>query len=80
MRVTERTSDQDGQAPLVPEMTLEVWRTSLWQEEITIFRICADHGTSEQLHAELKTDKDLERLPAGKFATNSLVLTCRQLA
>jgi hypothetical protein len=29
-----------------------------------------DHGTSEQFHSEIKTDLDLERLPAGKFATN----------
>jgi hypothetical protein len=33
-----------------------------------------DHGTSEQFHSEIKTDLDLERLPAGKFATNDLVL------
>jgi len=30
--------------------------------------------TSEQFHSELKTDLDLERLPAGKFDTNNLVL------
>lgn len=28
----------------------------------------------EQFHSELKTDLDLERLPAGKFATNELIL------
>ncbi|WP_278342314.1 transposase, partial [Parageobacillus thermoglucosidasius] len=31
-------------------------------------------ATSEQFHSEIKTDLDLERLPAGKFATNNLVL------
>lgn len=30
MRLTARTIDQDGQALLVPEITLEGWWTSLW--------------------------------------------------
>ena len=33
-----------------------------------------NHGKSEQFHSELKTDMDLERLPANSFATNELVL------
>ena len=80
MRVTARTIDKDGQALLVPEITLEGWWTSLWQAEATIISWYADHGTSEQFHSEFKTDLDLERFPSGKFATNALVLTCAQLA
>jgi hypothetical protein len=33
-----------------------------------------DHGTSEQLQSEIKSDMDLERLPSGSFTSNSLVL------
>ena len=39
-----------------------------------------DHGTSEQFHAELKSDMGLERLPSGRFSTNSLVLHLAMLA
>jgi hypothetical protein len=39
-----------------------------------VIELYRDHGTSEQFHSEIKTDLDLERLPAGKFATNDLVL------
>jgi hypothetical protein len=36
MRVAERTIDQDDQAPLVPDLTLERGRSSLWQAKATI--------------------------------------------
>ncbi|MDH3348448.1 MAG: transposase, partial [Desulfobulbaceae bacterium] len=38
-----------------------------------------NHGLSEQFHSEFKTDLDLERLPSGKFATNSLVMSVAAL-
>jgi len=34
----------------------------------------------EQFHSEIKSELDLERLPSGKFATNSLVLHLGMLA
>ena len=45
-----------------------------------IARLYEDHGTSEQFHAELKGELDLERLPSGKFNTNSLVFQLGCLA
>ncbi len=39
-----------------------------------MIRLYHDHGTSEQFHAELKSDMALERLPSGRFASNSLIL------
>jgi len=39
-----------------------------------IIALYHDHGTSEQIHREIKNDLDLEPLPSGKFATNDLVL------
>lgn len=75
MQVTERTIDKHGQTLLFPELTLEGWWTTLDlpdQEVLTLYR---DHATSEQFHSEIKTDLDLERLPSGKFASNTLILT-----
>ena len=38
-----------------------------------IIALYCDHATHEQFHSEFKTDMGLERLPSGKFDTNSLV-------
>lgn len=80
MRVTERTIDKKGQALLVPQITLEGWWTSLDLKNEKIIALYADHGTSEQFHSEFKTDLDIERLPSGKFATNTLVLACSAMS
>jgi hypothetical protein len=74
LRVTERTTDRTGQMLLVPRIDLEGWWTSLQNPEDTI-KLYEGRGKSEQFHSEIKTDLDLERLPSGKFATNSLVLS-----
>ena len=80
MRVVERRIDRQGQALLVPEVTIEGWWTSLELSGQEVIELYADHGTSEQYHSEFKSDLDIERLPSGKFATNALVLSCSALA
>ena len=80
MRVIERSVDKKGQQMLIPEIEIEGWWTSLLVEDAEVIQLYADHGTSEQFHSEFKTDMDIERLPSGKFATNSLVLGCSMLA
>ncbi len=80
MRVVERTIDKKGQALLVPEIEIAGWWTSLSVPPKKVIALYADHGTSEQLHSEFKTDLDIERLPSGKFATNALVLASAALA
>lgn len=80
MRVTERTITKGGQILLVPEVEVEGWWTNLVLPEEKIIKLYQDHGTSEQFHSEFKTDLDLERLPSGKFATNSLVMSLATLA
>jgi hypothetical protein len=75
LRVTERTIDRRGQMLMVPEIELEGWWTSLTSDEATVIELYAGRGASEQFHSEIKTDLDVERLPSGKFATNSLVLS-----
>jgi len=77
-QVTEKTITSDGQVLLIPEIEVETWWTSLGVRTATpddVIAIYHEHGTSEQFHSELKSDMDLERLPSGKFATNSLILT-----
>ena len=74
LRVTEHTTDRTGQMLLVPKIDLEGWWTSLPNPEEAI-KLYEGRGKSEQFHSEIKTDLDLERLPSGKFATNSLVLS-----
>ena len=74
---TERTTTASGQILLEPEYEIESYYASMDAETATVFEIQQlyhEHGTSEQFHSELKTDLDLERLPSGKFATNSIVL------
>lgn len=80
IRVTERTIDKKGQLLLEPEIELEGWWSSLSLPGEKIIALYQDHGTSEQFHSELKTDMDLERLPATDFGVNSLVMTCASLA
>jgi len=65
---------------LIPEIEVEGWWTNLVLPEEQIIRLYQDHGTSEQFLCEFKTDLDLERLPSGKFATNSLVMALATLA
>jgi len=72
--VIRRTMDRDGQLLLIPEIEVNVYWTSLRCAPWRVIELYRDHGTSEQFHSEIKTDLDLERLPAGKFATNNLVL------
>jgi len=80
-KVTERTMTPDGQLLMCPEIEVEAWWTSLTNvTEEAIIKLYKEHGTSEQFHSEIKTDMDLERLPSGKFKTNSLVLELAMIA
>jgi hypothetical protein len=73
-RVIERTIRSDGQILLIPEIEVDAYWTSLLCAPWRVIELYRDHGTSEQFHSEIKTDLDLERLPAGKFKTNDLIL------
>ena len=78
--VTKRDCDAKGQMFLTAEIEVNTWWTSLPDAPDTVIELYHKHGTSEQFHSELKTDMNLERLPSGKFAANSLVLLCGLLA
>ena len=78
--VIERTIDKTGQALLVPEIEVATYWTSRADDPKTTITLYHEHGTMEQFHSEIKSELDLERLPSGKFATNSLVLHIGMLA
>jgi hypothetical protein len=83
VQLTERTIDRHGHVLLFPELALDGWWTSLDAETMPAEEVIALYrrrGTSEQFHAEFKTDLDLERLPSGKFQTNELVLALGSVA
>lgn len=74
VRFIERTIDNQGQVLLIPEQEIDFWNTDLFDLSIKkVINLYADHGTSEQYHSEFKTEMDIERLPSGKFKTNSLI-------
>ena len=75
MQLTERTIDKHGQSLLIHELDIEGWWATLDYPDQEIQALYRDHATSEQFHSEFKTDLDLERLPSGKFASNTLILT-----
>jgi hypothetical protein len=78
--VIERTSTAAGQGLLIPEIEVKTWWTSLPCPPDEVIALYEEHGTSEQYHAELKTDMGLERLPSGAFETNAGVLLLGMLA
>jgi hypothetical protein len=64
-----------NQPYLIPEIEINSWWCSIKELEAKeVIDLYHDHGTSEQFHAELKSDMGIERLPSGKFNSNSLIL------
>lgn len=78
--IVERTITAKGQMLLVPQIEVDTYWTNLNDSIEHIIELYHDHGTSEQFHSELKSDMDLERLPSGKFLTNSLILLLGMIA
>jgi hypothetical protein len=72
--VIERKIDARGNILLIPEIEVNTWWTNLTCDAEKVIELYHDHATSEQFHAELKHDMDVERLPSGKFAVNKIVL------
>jgi len=65
---------REEQRSITDRTDRESWWTFLDYADGQITALCRDHATSEQFHSEFKTDLDLERLPSGKFDTNTLVM------
>jgi len=72
--VTERYIKK-GQRLAFPDIEVDTYWCSIEQLDAQeVILLYHDHGTSEQFHSEIKSDMGLERLPSGRFSSNSLVL------
>ena len=78
--ITERTTTADGQVMLFPETEINMYWTSLGVSDEEVIGLYHDHAVCEQYHSEIKTDMGIERLPSGKFETNSLILKLTMIA
>ena len=78
--VMERKIDKHGQELLIPDIEVNTFWTNLPDDAATVINLYHAHGTSEQYHSEMKSDLSFERMPSGKFATNSLLLLLAMLA
>ncbi len=72
--VIERSIDKKGVPLLLSDFQVDIWWTNLPHAAEDVIASYHAHGTSEQFHSEFKTDMNVERLPSGKFSTNSTVL------
>lgn len=80
--VTKILKNKDDKWVLFPEVEIDTYATSLSRaySDTMVIELYHDHGTSEQYHSETKDDLDLERLPSGKFKTNTLILSLATFA
>lgn len=78
--ITERTTSADGQTMLFPETEINMYWTSLGVSDEELIELYHNHAVCEQYHSEIKTDMGIERLPSGKFETNSLILKLTMIA
>jgi hypothetical protein len=76
LRLTVRSIHADGTVLLFPEVVIDGWESTLTAPIETVVALYEDHGTHEQFHSEFKSDLDLERLPSGKFDTNTASSRC----
>jgi hypothetical protein len=77
---TERKLDHLGQPFLIPEIDIETYWVNLDASDEEVEELYHQHGTSEQYHAEWKSELGLERLPSGKFAANSTIMLLGMIA
>lgn len=80
IEATERLTDAGGEPLLIPDVEVNAWWTNLPENEAACITLYHSHATSEQYHAELKSDMGVEKLPSGDFAANALVLNLSALA
>lgn len=80
IQATERLTGPDGEPLLIPDVEVDAWWTNLPENEAACINLYHSHATSEQYHAELKSDMGVEKLPSGDFATNALVLNLSALS
>ncbi len=78
--IIEHTTDKNGQMFLMPQIEVNTYWTSLGVSDEEVIELYHNHAICEQYHSELKSDMNVERLPSGKFDTNSLILMLAMIA
>jgi len=79
--VIERIYDHEGNRLLIPTVEVNTFWTNLGACSASeVIELYHAHGTSEQFHSELKSDMNIEQLPSGKFAVNTLIMHCAMIA
>lgn len=78
--VIKRTIDKNGQYLLIPDIEVNTFWDNTGYPDAEVIRLYHQHGEMEQFHSELKSDMDLEKLPSGKFATNTLIYDLSMIA
>lgn len=73
-RVTVRETDATGQIFIEPQIEVRLFWTNLPDPPEAIVAWYADHGTSEQFHAEYKTDLGMEQFPSADYRVNRVLL------
>jgi len=77
----KETYKEKGQLLFLPKVEIfSVWTSLKVFNDKEILRLYRMRGTSEQFHAEFKTEMDMERLPSGKFKVNKAFLRMGMLA
>ena len=72
---------ENGQLLFLPKVEIfSVWTSLMDFSDKDVLRLYRQRGTSEQFHAEFKTEMDMERLPSGKFKVNKAFLRMGMLA
>ena len=78
--ITERSTDKYNQFLFPSDIEINMFWDNTGLPDRDVIELYHKHGESEQFHSEFKTDMDVERLPSGKFATNSLVMDLAMIA
>lgn len=73
-RITRRTSHPSGQQFIEPQIEVRLFWTNLEESAEHIIALYADHGTSEQFHAEFKSDLQMEQFPSSDYNVNRIML------
>jgi hypothetical protein len=73
-RVTVRKTDAFGQHFIEPKIETRLFWTNLPDAPEAVIDCYADHGTSEQFHAEYKTDLGMEQFPSSDYRVNRVLL------
>ena len=78
--ITERTMEPDGQFLMPADVEVNMYMTNTDLKDEQVIEMYHQHANCEQMHSELKSDMDFEKVPSGKYRTNALLNDLAMLA